>query len=121
MPTEANYVHFPSEIDTVCEHDVETLKAPMGLLLANPMGGSTAPSLAASIDAAVATARVLASSTHANATTSHKLDGGDVKGEGTSGSEDADSASEDGGVVAVAPTDARPRSPRGADAETGVL
>jgi len=31
VPTNANYAHFPSEIDTVGEHDVETLKAPMGL------------------------------------------------------------------------------------------
>jgi len=85
------------------------------------MGRSTAPPRAASIDAAVAAARVLDSSTCANAIKSHRSDGGDVKGEGTSGSEDADNASEDGDVVAVAPTESKPRPPRGADAETGVL
>jgi len=88
---------------------------------ANPTGGSTAPVLDASIGAAIAAARVLASSARANATASDDLDGGDVGCEGTSGSEDADSAPEDGDVVAAAPTDSRPCPHPLADAATGAF
>jgi len=64
---------------------------------------------------------VLASSARVNATASDDTDGGDVGGESTSGSEDADSAPEDGDVVAAAPTDSQPCPPPRADAATVVF
>jgi len=118
VPTDSAYVHVPAELDAVGGHDVATPEAPMRMGHANPTGGSTAPALDASIDAAIAAARVLASSARANATASDDLDGSDVGCEGTSGSEDADSAPEDGDVVAAAPTDSRPCPPPRADAAT---
>jgi len=84
-------------------------------------GDSSAPASAASVDAAIAAARVLASSARVNATASDDTDGGDVGGESTSGSEDADSAPEDGDVVAAAPTDSQPCPPPRADAATVVF
>jgi len=121
MPTDRDYVHFPTELDAVGGRDVDTPEAPMGMGHAHPTGGSTAPAPAASIDAAIAAACVLASSARANATASNDSDGGDVGGEGTRESEGADSVPEDGDVVAEALTVSRPCPPPRVYAATGAF
>ena len=93
----------------------------MGMAHTHPTGGSTAPAAAASIDVAIAAARVLSSSARANATESTDSDDGDVGGEETSGPEDADSAAEEGDVATAAPTTSRPCPHSGDNSATRVF